>query len=105
MTPYGLPYWLDLPRPVFPKLEGDTTADVAIIGAGIAGLKLARYLSRHGLTVVVLEGAKVGEGASGRNQGTINHSPNVAYAPCTRLHSRQIARDLWRLGLENQRLL
>ncbi len=102
---YGLPYWLDLKRPSFPTLQADTTADVAIIGAGIAGLKLARYLSRHGLTVVVLEGVKVGEGASGRNQGTINHSPNVAYAPCVRLNSRRTARDLWQLGLENQRLL
>ncbi|HVC99072.1 MAG TPA: FAD-dependent oxidoreductase [Pirellulales bacterium] len=105
MTTYGLPYWLDFERPAFPTLEGDATADVAIIGAGIAGLKLARYLSRHGMSAIVLEGAKVGEGASGRNQGTINHSPNLGYSQCIRLHSRRIARDLWRLGLENHRLL
>jgi len=105
MTTHGLPYWLDLERPAFPTLEGDATADAAIIGAGIAGLKLARYLSQYGMTAIVLEGAKVGEGASGRNQGTINHSPNLGYAQCIHLHSRQIARDLWQLGLENHRLL
>src|SRR5256885_13424582 len=96
-APDGLPYWLDLPRPAFPSLDGDTTADVAIVGAGIAGLKFARYLSQRGLTSVVLEGAKVGEGASGRNQGTINHSPNVGYAQFARVHGRDLARELWQL--------
>ena len=74
-------------------------------GAGIAGLKIARCLIRHGWDVVILEGAHVGAAASSRNQGTIDHSPNLGYRECIELHSRQIARDLWRLGLENQRLI
>jgi gamma-glutamylputrescine oxidase len=102
---YGLPYWLDFPRPAFPDFEGNQTADAVVIGAGIAGLKLARCLSRHGLAVAVLEGAHIGAGASSRNQGTIDHSPNLGYQECIQLHSRTIARDLWQLGLENQRLV
>ncbi len=100
-----LPYWLDIDRPAFAALDRDRTADAAILGAGIAGLKLARCLVRHGFTVVVLEGGRVGDGASGRNQGTINHSPNMGYRACIELHSRPIARALWQLGLENHRLL
>jgi glycine/D-amino acid oxidase-like deaminating enzyme len=105
LAAFGLPYWLDFPRPTFPGLDGNQTADAVVIGAGIAGLKLARCLSRHGLKVVVLEGAHVGAGASSRNQGTIDHGPNLGYQECIQLHSRQVARDLWRLGLENQRMI
>jgi glycine/D-amino acid oxidase-like deaminating enzyme len=102
---FGFPYWLDFPRPTFPALEGDLTSDAVIIGAGIAGLKIARCLIRHGWDVAILEGSHVGAGASSRNQGTIDHSPNLGYQECIQLHSRKIAQDLWRLGLENQRLI
>jgi gamma-glutamylputrescine oxidase len=98
---YGSPYWLEIERPNFPRLEGTRTADVAIVGAGIAGLKLAHHCASRGLTVAVCEGGRVGDGASGRNQGTINHGPNMPYGACVRRHGRDTARDLWRLGLEN----
>lgn len=101
----GFPYWLDFNRPTFPALDRDRTADVVVIGAGIAGLKLARCLSRYGFDVAVLEGSRVGEGASSRNQGTINHSPNLGYRDCIERHSHSVAQGLWRLGLENHRLL
>jgi gamma-glutamylputrescine oxidase len=101
----GFPYWLDFDRPTFPTLDGDQAADAVIIGAGIAGLKLARCLARHGMEIVVLEGAHVGAGASSRNQGTINHGPNLGYRECAASYSRRIARDLWNLGLENHRLI
>ena len=102
---FGLPDWLDLPRPAFPTLDRPATADVAIIGSGIAGLKLARCLARHGLTSLICEASRVGEGASGRNQGSVNHEPGASYEEYVRLHSRQTARDLWELGLENHRMV
>jgi len=102
---FGLPYWLDLPRPRYPTLDRPATVDVAIIGSGIAGLKLARGLARHGLTSLICEATRVGEGASGRNQGSINHEPGMSYEECIRLHSRPIARELWQLGLENHRMV
>ena len=77
----GFPYWLDIDRPVFPALDKDRTADAVVIGAGIAGLKLARCLARYGFEVAVLEGARVGEGASSRNQGTIVRLKGVAQVP------------------------
>jgi gamma-glutamylputrescine oxidase len=101
----GFPYWLDFERPVFRTLDGDRTAGAVVIGAGIAGLKLARCLARYGFEVAVLEGARVGEGASSRNQGSINHGPSMNYRDCIQRHSRPIAQGMWRLGLENQRLL
>jgi len=52
-------------------LSGDTTADVAIIGAGYSGLWAAYYLkqARPDLDVLVIEKEFAGFGASGRNGG------------------------------------
>jgi glycine/D-amino acid oxidase-like deaminating enzyme len=52
-------------------LDGDTTADVAIIGAGYTGLWTAYYLKKAdpGLNVIVIEKEFAGFGASGRNGG------------------------------------
>jgi glycine/D-amino acid oxidase-like deaminating enzyme len=60
----GLPY----PRAA---LAGDTSADVAIIGAGYTGLWTAYYLKKAnpGLDVIVIEKDFAGFGASGRNGG------------------------------------
>src|SRR4051794_38298641 len=67
--------WLDtlddddlVPRP---SLPGDTTADVAIVGAGYTGLWTALSLLQLDPTmrVVVMEQEIAGFGASGRNGG------------------------------------
>ena len=105
LTGFGLPFWLDLERPRFPALEHVSSADAVVIGAGVAGLKLARCLDHHGIETLVLEGGQAGEGASSRNQGSINHGPGMSYLECMGRYSRDIARDLWNLGLENHRLL
>lgn len=54
-----------------PALEGDRTADVAIVGAGFTGLWTAYYLleADPSLRVVLLEAEHAGFGASGRNGG------------------------------------
>ncbi|MES2916858.1 MAG: FAD-binding oxidoreductase [Pseudomonadota bacterium] len=61
---------IGLPYPRAP-LAGDTTADVAIIGAGYTGLWTAYYLKQANpdLDVLVIEKDFAGFGASGRNGG------------------------------------
>ncbi|KAB2746379.1 NAD(P)/FAD-dependent oxidoreductase [Brucella anthropi] len=59
-----------------PTLERETTADVAVIGGGLAGLSAALQMSRAGKKVVVLEAESIGFGASGRNGGFV--SPGFA---------------------------
>lgn len=53
------------------QLDGDTTVDVAIIGAGYTGLWTAYYLATQqpDLRIAVVEAETVGFGASGRNGG------------------------------------
>ena len=65
-----------------PALQGAVTADVAIIGAGFAGLAAARRLSQLDptLRVAVLEAGVVGEGPAGRNSGFIIDLPHEVSA-------------------------
>ncbi len=62
------------PAPDRPKLEGDVSTDVCVIGAGYTGLSSALHLLEAGFSVTVVEAAKVGWGASGRNGGQIVNS-------------------------------
>src|SRR5260370_8611064 len=45
--------------------------DVVIVGGGIAGCTVAFELARRGARVCLLERRSIGEGASGRNTGTL----------------------------------
>ena len=75
MTTIGdVSFWyadIGLPQTRRPALQGDTHADVAIIGAGYTGLWAAYYLkkAKPDLTVLVIEKEFAGFGASGRNGG------------------------------------
>ncbi|QLB12124.1 gamma-glutamylputrescine oxidase [Bisgaardia hudsonensis] len=52
-----------------PSLLNKDSADVCIIGAGFFGLSTALELAEQGKKVIVLEGARIGFGASGRSGG------------------------------------
>lgn len=59
------------PRPEYPSLDGDRTCDVVIVGGGFTGLSAATHLAKAGTDVVLLEGHRFGDGASGRNGGQL----------------------------------
>ncbi|MET0257089.1 MAG: FAD-binding oxidoreductase [Methylobacterium sp.] len=56
-------------RPRHPRLDGSVQADVLVVGGGFTGLSAALHLAASGVRVVLLEAARLGDGASGRNGG------------------------------------
>ena len=57
--------------PAHPPLRGSVAADVCIVGGGYTGLSALLHLAERGYDAVLLEAARVGAGASGRNGGQL----------------------------------
>jgi glycine/D-amino acid oxidase-like deaminating enzyme len=97
MTDYrSLSFWHDtVPDDLTPRpaLDGDTDADVAIVGGGLTGLWTAWYLLERdpALRVVVLEKEIAGFGASGRNGGWCSALFPRSTASLERIHGRDAA--------------
>jgi len=53
-------------------LEGETEADVAIVGGGFTGCSAALHLAEGGASVRLIEARDIGFGGSGRNAGLVN---------------------------------
>ena len=55
----------------YPELLGEHSVDVCVVGAGFTGISTALSLTEKGYKVAVVEGNRVGWGASGRNGGQV----------------------------------
>ena len=86
-------------RTGYPRLEGDTRADVAVVGGGFTGLSTALDLAERGYDVVLLEAARIGWGASGRNGGQLLDG-FVAIEKIERRLGRGAADVAWDMGIE-----
>ena len=82
----------------FPKLEGEHSCDVCVIGAGYAGLSSALHLAERGYKVHVLEAHRVGWGASGRNGGQLGSGQRQDQDELESLVGLERARELWDLA-------
>jgi gamma-glutamylputrescine oxidase len=97
--------WLDGVRRAYPPLEGDTTADVAVVGAGIAGVATAYFLAKRGAKVVVLDARGVAEAASGRNAGFLLAGVAENFVAASRRYGAANAQRIWRLTKRTQALV
>lgn len=86
--------------PASVPLAGDLSVDVCVIGAGFTGLGAALHLAENGYRVVVLDQARVGWGASGRNGGHASVGMRQPQDVLERLMGPTTAMDLWRLSLD-----
>jgi gamma-glutamylputrescine oxidase len=84
----------------FPRLDGDTDADVCVIGGGYTGLSAALHMAEAGLDVVLLEAHRVGWGASGRNGGQLGSGQRRGQSWIEGRHGEDSARDLWHMAEE-----
>ncbi|GIG38452.1 NAD(P)/FAD-dependent oxidoreductase [Cellulomonas phragmiteti] len=79
-----------------PPLDGDTTADVVVVGGGFTGLWTAYYLleADPSLDVLVLDAHVVGFGASGRNGGWCSALFPVGPDALARRHGPEATREM-----------
>ena len=86
-------------------LEGDVQADVAVQGAGYSGLTTAIHLAEKGYKVAVVEGARVGWGASGRNGGQIVNGLNASLDTIRRRYGEEAGAFVGGLVQEGGRII
>ena len=84
----------------FPRLSSPQSCDVCIIGAGFQGLSTALELAERGKKVVVLEGARVGFGASGRSGGQAINGFEEGIDEYIEQVGFEKAKKLWEMSLE-----
>ncbi len=93
------------PAPERPALSGEIECDVCVVGAGFTGISAALHLAERGLSVVVLEGARVGFGASGRNGGQIVNSYSRDMDVIEAKYGAETARALGEMAFEGNRII
>ncbi|KAA0942214.1 FAD-dependent oxidoreductase [Streptomyces apricus] len=87
-------YWIETapPGPLHPPLASDITVDVAVIGAGIAGLSTARELARAGRTVAVLEADRIATGVTGHTTAKLSAQHTLVYEQLRRTQGAEAAK-------------
>ncbi len=55
----------------YPEVEGANSSDICVIGGGFTGVSTALTLAERGYSVSLVEGNRIGWGASGRNGGQL----------------------------------
>ncbi|MEU2060202.1 FAD-dependent oxidoreductase [Streptomyces sp. NPDC013455] len=86
-------YWLrTAPGPSHPALDEDVDVDVAVVGAGIAGLSTAHELARAGRRVAVLEAGRVAAGVTGHTTAKVTAQHTLVYDRLRRTRGPEAAR-------------
>ncbi|MFH8369872.1 FAD-dependent oxidoreductase [Streptomyces sp. NPDC018031] len=86
-------YWMEsAPAAPHPPLTGDTEADVAVVGAGVAGLATAWELTRAGRRVVLLEADRIAGGSTGHTTAKVTALHNRVYDGLRRTRGPEGAR-------------
>ena len=104
-TRYGESPWLhEFPRtrrPDFPRLRGEHTCDVVIVGAGLTGIATAYACAMAGAKPVVVEADRLGHGSAGRSAGLLLADPGPSFRDIVEAHGLRSARrvaEAWARG-------
>lgn len=84
--------WMETPEFSAEPLQTNTSADVCIVGGGIAGLSTAYLLARQKLSVVVLDDGPIGGGMTGRTTAHLSNALDDRFFELERLHGEDGAR-------------
>src|SRR6266545_2604833 len=85
--------WMDTAKvPLESSLAERVSADVCVIGAGIAGMSTAYLLALSGQSVVVLDDGAIGGGMTGRTTAHLVNALDDRYFELERLHGEEGSR-------------
>lgn len=94
------PYWWEAaPREAPDPAPLPEATDVAVVGAGYAGLSAALTLVRAGRSVLVLDAEAAGFGGSSRSGGMVGHGHRLSYSALIARHGKPKAQALIREGM------
>ncbi|NUR58670.1 MAG: FAD-dependent oxidoreductase [Catenulispora sp.] len=77
----------------YPALDARTTADVAVVGGGLAGLWTAWELAQAGRRVAVIEAGRVGAASTGNTTGKASALQSLNFSAIAHAAGRQAARQ------------
>src|ERR1700726_3480103 len=80
------------------RLSFDLDVDIAVVGAGLAGLTVALEAARLGASVAVLEGRHIGWNASGHQLGTVMPGYGLPIGDLIARIGFEDTRELWSLS-------
>jgi glycine/D-amino acid oxidase-like deaminating enzyme len=97
----GARYWADRTadnrRRSFPRLKGQHTADIVVIGGGLTGAAAAYTLAHAGAKVMLLEAERLAGGQTAGGIGAIVPEIDPQYRDVEDMRGRKIARPAWEL--------
>lgn len=85
-----------------PSLQGDITTEVAVIGAGMAGVLTAYLLQERGISTVVLECKETGSGITRNTTAKVTSQHSLIYHKLMMYKGRERA---WEYAMSNQKAL
>jgi glycine/D-amino acid oxidase-like deaminating enzyme len=98
-TRYGVSPWIDLfpksRRPDLPRLRGEHTSSVVIVGGGLTGCATAHACAAAGIKPIVIEADRLGQGSAGRSAGLLLSDPGPAFRDVVRAHGLRAARQVF----------
>lgn len=97
--------WQDLRPKHWPALAGDLEVDAVVVGGGLAGVSAALALASYGQRVILVEGGRLGQGASGRNAGFLLGGAADDFLTLAAARGRAVAEMMAKLAEQNRRLV
>ena len=87
-------YWLASTAPTeYPSLGEDISVDIAIIGAGMAGLLCAYLLHRENVSIAVLDAGRILCGTTGHTTAKITYQHGLIYDKMKRQLGTELAKQ------------